>query len=68
MVLENENNKIARLIDDQFYIGENILVCPVLKQNTNNRDVFLPDGSWFRLDDKTKEYQGNRLYNFDVEW
>lgn len=67
MVLENENNKIARLIDDQYYIGENILICPILKQNSNNRDVFLPDGSWYKLNDKSKEYQGNRLYNFDVD-
>ncbi|ACU78734.1 glycosyl hydrolase, family 31 [synthetic Mycoplasma mycoides JCVI-syn1.0] len=68
MVLENQNNKIARLIDDQYYIGSNLLICPILKQNSTNRDVFLPDGSWYKLDDKSKVYQGNCLYNFDVEW
>ncbi|ODN05937.1 hypothetical protein Ocin01_00778 [Orchesella cincta] len=34
-------------IDDQYMLGDNILVAPVLTENSTSRDIYLPRGSWF---------------------
>ena len=33
-------------IIDQFIIGDKILVAPIVKKGTIERDVILPEGSW----------------------
>ena len=33
-------------IIDQFVIGDKLLVAPILKKGTMERDVILPEGSW----------------------
>ncbi len=32
---------------DEFILGENILVCPVLEPNATSRYVYLPKGKWY---------------------
>lgn len=34
-------------INDQFLLGEGLMVCPVLRPGANHRMVYLPRGSWF---------------------
>lgn len=41
-------------VTDQFMLGPDLLVCPVLKQGTAMREVMLPEGTW--------RYLGERLY------
>lgn len=36
----------AYLIDDQFAIGNDIVVAPVLYQGKTERDIYLPNGWW----------------------
>ncbi len=36
-------------IDDQFYLGEHILIAPVTEAGVTEREVFLPEGAWFNL-------------------
>ncbi|XP_063215591.1 myogenesis-regulating glycosidase-like isoform X2 [Bacillus rossius redtenbacheri] len=36
----------AQAVDDEFLLGEEILVAPVLVQGATSRDVYLPQGSW----------------------
>jgi alpha-glucosidase len=36
--------------DDQFLLGDNLLVAPVLEQGATARDVLLPPGEWFAWD------------------
>jgi alpha-glucosidase len=33
--------------EDEFMLGENILVCPVFESGTSGRNVYLPNGFWY---------------------
>ncbi|XP_040580468.1 myogenesis-regulating glycosidase isoform X2 [Lepeophtheirus salmonis] len=41
----NPNDSVALTIDDQFMIGDSILVAPVLEEGKRKRDIYLPTGS-----------------------
>ena len=36
-------------VDDEFYLGEHILVAPVTEANVEERKVYLPEGAWINL-------------------
>ena len=36
-------------IEDEFMLGEGLLIAPILKENTRVRDVYLPRGRWIDL-------------------
>ncbi len=36
-------------IDDQFYLGDHILIAPVTEADTDSRRVYLPEGSWINM-------------------
>ncbi|XP_015109889.1 myogenesis-regulating glycosidase [Diachasma alloeum] len=36
----------AHKINDEFLLGEEILVAPVIEENVSSRDVYLPRGTW----------------------
>lgn len=40
-------------IYDQFMVGENIVVAPILQKGQRERSVFLPRGSWQKIDPST---------------
>ncbi len=43
-------------ITDQFLLGEEVLVAPVIEQGKSEREVILPEGQWFYLGNE--EYKG----------
>lgn len=45
-------------VTDQFLLGENILVCPVVKQGARTRKAILPKGAWKYCDGMV--YEGGR--------
>ena len=51
-------------ITDQFMIGEDLLVAPVLTKGTTSREVFIPDGEW-EADDGTR-YAGPKKITVDA--
>lgn len=56
-------------IDDQYMLGDDILVAPVLKENATSRDIYFPAGSWvYRLSDSSHVlYQGPmKVENFSA--
>ena len=45
-------------VDDEFYLGEHILVAPVTEAGAEEREVYLPEGDWVSLWTKEK-FAGN---------
>jgi len=44
-------------ISDQYFFGENMIVAPLLEENQRQRELYLPEGSWFGLFSR-KRYDG----------
>ena len=45
MLLQYPNDPVSWYIDDQYFCGENFLVCPVMN-DSGVRNIYLPDGEW----------------------
>nr|AHH86058.1 glycoside hydrolase family 31 [Sitophilus oryzae] len=43
---------------DEFLLGENILVAPVMVEGTTSREVYLPNGTWIDGNDNETTYNG----------
>ena len=43
----------------EYLLGRDILVAPVLKENADSREVYLPDDNWVHLFTK-QEYRGGK--------
>jgi alpha-glucosidase (family GH31 glycosyl hydrolase) len=56
----NYPNQGYELIVDEFMVGEDILVAPVIKPKTYERTVIFPKGSWKDADNNI--YEGNKTY------
>ncbi|MBM7573019.1 glycoside hydrolase family 31 protein [Aquibacillus albus] len=46
LVLEYPNDKNTFNLSDQFMIGSDVIVAPILTPSTNHRVVYLPEGNW----------------------
>lgn len=49
LILEFPDDPGSRGISDQFLLGSDLLVAPVLTQGATSREVYLPPGSWFHV-------------------
>ncbi len=58
-------NKGYATIKDQFLLGEDILVAPVVNQGEFFKNVVFPDGVWIDCNDG-KEYTGNQTVKIDA--
>uniref|UniRef100_A0AC35FPU2 Family 31 glucosidase KIAA1161 n=1 Tax=Panagrolaimus sp. PS1159 TaxID=55785 RepID=A0AC35FPU2_9BILA len=56
--------KEAFLCDDQFFVGDRLLVAPVTREDTYKRTIILPDGHW--KDDEGNEFHGPKTFEIDV--
>ena len=52
-------------IKDQFLLGNEILVAPVLKKEQHTRDIILPKGKWQGFDGKI--YNGSKKISIQVD-
>lgn len=43
-------DQIAQQLDDQFLLGGDLLVAPILHRGKSRRAVYLPKGRWFKFD------------------
>ena len=59
LVYHHMKDEMTYCINDELYLGESILVAPVVNYGERQRLVYLPEGDW--IDNWTlKEYKGNQ--------
>jgi alpha-glucosidase len=58
-------DRTALQLDDQFLLGSDLLIAPIVHRGRTRRPVYLPKGRWFRFDGGPA-WLGGRYY--DVEW
>lgn len=49
MVLEHSDDRAVYDVEDQFYLGDALLVAPIFKDQSFEREVYLPAGNWTNL-------------------
>jgi alpha-D-xyloside xylohydrolase len=59
LMLEYYEDFTTHMIDDQFMMGDSILVAPVFTERARERNVYLPYGVWYEYETK-KAYTGGR--------
>ena len=65
LVLHYEHDINVRNINDEFLVGESLLVAPVVDQGITKRLVYLPEGVWY--DYRSHErYEGGQYYPADA--
>ena len=47
LVFDHQYDPVVRSLDDEFLLGADLLVAPVLAPGTTSRQVYLPAGTWF---------------------
>src|SRR5262245_37363149 len=47
LVFEHQDDPIARDVDDEYLLGPDLLVAPVVAAGATARQVYLPAGEWF---------------------
>lgn len=57
--VEYPKDKRARQEDQQWMLGPNVLVAPVVEQGAKTRDVYLPKGCWRHVESGT-QFEGPR--------
>lgn len=43
------NDRIAAAVEDEFMLGDSLLIAPFLEENSHQRKVYLPQGEWVCL-------------------
>ena len=61
LIFEYQSDPKVVNIKDEFLFGSEILVAPVLTEDTTSRSVYLPEGKWFGYEDG-QEYVGGKFY------
>ncbi|MFD1990532.1 TIM-barrel domain-containing protein [Paenibacillus nicotianae] len=61
LLLEYPNEPGVWQIEDQYLLGTDLLIAPILEQGTTSREVYTPSGEW--IDYQTgKRYEGSTWY------
>jgi len=64
LVMDYPNDPAVRNISNQFLVGENMLVAPVVEGESKRR-IYLPEGGWYDFW-TSKKYTGKAEYTFEV--
>ena len=65
LMLNYQDDPNTYNIDDQFMIGSNLLVAPILKPDVTRRLVYLPSGTWYDYW-TNKKYAGGTMITVDA--
>ncbi len=64
LVMDYPDDPAVRNISNQFLVGENMLVAPVI-EGEKSRKIYLPEGDWYYFW-SNKKYAGKSEYTIDV--
>ncbi len=65
LFVEFPHDKGAWRVEDEYMFGSQILVAPILEDNSTQREVYLPEGRW--IDYQTgKTYEGGRWQQMEA--
>jgi alpha-glucosidase len=59
LFLTNQNDPKTYNINDQFFVGDHLMVAPVYKEGRNDRELYLPEGKWYRMF-TNKQFEGEQ--------
>ena len=65
LMLQYPEDEEARRIDDQYLLGADLLVAPVVEEGATSRSVYLPVGTWYHLW-SGEPYQGGQRITVDA--
>ncbi|UOR11004.1 glycoside hydrolase family 31 protein [Halobacillus amylolyticus] len=61
LLMESPYDSNTYKLSDQFLIGENVIIAPILKPDTRHRVVYLPEGDWYDYWNDHKYRGGNHV-------
>lgn len=67
LVWDYQNDIETWRIDDEFTVGENLLVAPIIEHNWK-REVYLPEGRWYDFWDDSIFYEGKNWITYNKGW
>ena len=65
LLIRHPHDRQVWHIDDEYYFGQEFLVCPVMNGN-NRRDIYLPGGAWVNFFTGERFEGGRWYYGVDV--
>jgi len=65
LMLNYQNDSSTYNLDDQFMVGEDLLVAPIVKPDVTHRLVYLPEGTWYDYW-TNKKYAGGTMISVDA--
>ncbi|HEX5966639.1 MAG TPA: TIM-barrel domain-containing protein [Pyrinomonadaceae bacterium] len=65
LMLNYQNDSSTYNLDDQFMVGEDLLVAPIVKPDVTRRLVYLPEGTWYDYW-TNKKYAGGTMISVDA--
>ncbi|XP_070507787.1 myogenesis-regulating glycosidase-like [Chironomus tepperi] len=61
----DEDDYEAQTIDDQYLLGDKIMVAPVIMDGATTRKVYIPSGKW-KDGNSDRVYEGKTWYNYSA--
>ena len=65
--MEYPQDEAARNLDDEYFFGKDLLVCPLTLEDGTSREVYLPEGNWYNFFTGEKIEGGRRLV-LEADW
>ena len=67
VAMEYPQDEAARNLDDEYFFGKDLLVCPLTLEDGTSREVYLPEGTWYNFFTGEK-IEGGRKLVLEADW